>query len=53
MTHEHPENEVALDRRLDEEREAGRTHRPLQAPATESAEESVDEQRRAIGSQEG
>ena len=40
-------DEADLEQRLDEEREAGRTHRPRQTPATEPAEVSVDEERRA------
>lgn len=40
-------DEADLDRRLDEEREAGRIHRPPQTPATEPVGTSLDEERRA------
>lgn len=53
MIDRHPEpSDADLTRRLDEERDAGRSHRPIQTPATESAEESVDEQRRAVTSED-
>ncbi len=45
-------DEAAFDARLDEKRADGDVHRPRQTAATESVEESVDEQRRAVTSED-
>ena len=41
--------EQDLERRLDEQRETGEVHRPLQAQATEDVAASVEREGRALG----
>jgi hypothetical protein len=49
MTEPHSEpDQRDLDARLDEQRASGQYHRPLQTPATESSEASLEAERRAV-----
>jgi hypothetical protein len=44
-----PQQEHDLDQRLEEQREAGEVHRPLQVEATEDVHASVEQERRSLG----